>query len=106
MFKTDNHGEELRKILSRGKLSHELRFALKSVLGVKNIDALKVGWSMREVDEAIHADIQALLDINYSRWTEVLFGKHYGLTLPQIAFLDPDWLFWAIQEDAFQKYSK
>ena len=27
-------------------------------------------------------------------WTELEFGKHRGLTLPQIMFKDPDWFYW------------
>jgi hypothetical protein len=34
-------------------------------------------------------------------WTPLTFGKHAGKTLPQVAFLDPDWLFWAWSEAAF-----
>lgn len=28
-------------------------------------------------------------------WTELWFGKHRVLTLPQVLFKDPDWFFWA-----------
>jgi len=35
------------------------------------------------------------------QWSKVHFGKHKGKTLPQIIFSDPDWFFWAIDEDAF-----
>ncbi len=27
-------------------------------------------------------------------WTELEFGKHRGLTHPQIMFKDPDWVYW------------
>ena len=32
------------------------------------------------------------------KWTKVPFGKYAGKTLPQIAFIDPDWLFWLIKK--------
>jgi len=35
-------------------------------------------------------------------WSIVKFGKHLGKTLPQIVFSDPDWFFWAIEEDVFK----
>jgi uncharacterized protein (DUF3820 family) len=34
-------------------------------------------------------------------WTTVPFGKYIGLTLPQIAFRDPDYLFWACRKGIF-----
>jgi hypothetical protein len=36
-------------------------------------------------------------------WSTVNFGKYAGKgkSLPQIVFHDPDWFFWAIQNDAF-----
>jgi hypothetical protein len=37
----------------------------------------------------------------HSLWTPLDFGKHSGKTLPQILFKDPDWFFWAYEEDAF-----
>src|ERR1035441_8332654 len=37
-------------------------------------------------------------------WTELMFGKHYGKTLPQLAFTDPDYLFWALAEGVFNRY--
>ena len=37
------------------------------------------------------------------RWTPLNFGKHKGKTLPQIAFQDPDWLFWAIEGRVFER---
>jgi hypothetical protein len=36
-----------------------------------------------------------------SHWALLEFGKHVGKTLPQILFTDPDWFFWAFEEDAF-----
>lgn len=36
-----------------------------------------------------------------SLWTPLSFGKHYGKTLPQVLFSDPDYYFWAREEDAF-----
>ena len=38
-------------------------------------------------------------------WTVIDFGKHEGKTLPQIALTDPDWLFWAIENGAFNNRS-
>lgn len=34
-------------------------------------------------------------------WSIVNFGKHKGKSLPQILCSDPDWFFWAIEEDVF-----
>lgn len=36
-----------------------------------------------------------------SQWTPMTFGRHDGLTLPQIMFRDPDWFFWAWQATDF-----
>ena len=35
-------------------------------------------------------------------WTVVQFGKYRGKTLPQIIFTDPDWFFWAVENDTFK----
>lgn len=35
-------------------------------------------------------------------WTTLNFGKHKGLTLPQVLFKDPDWFFWAYENDVFE----
>ena len=35
-------------------------------------------------------------------WTVVPFGKHNGKTLPQIVLVEPDWFFWAIEEQVFK----
>lgn len=35
-------------------------------------------------------------------WTKVNFGKHKGKTIPQILFSDPDWFFWAMENNVFQ----
>jgi hypothetical protein len=37
-------------------------------------------------------------------WVPISFGKHSGLTLPQILFKDPDWFFWAIEKGALAKH--
>jgi hypothetical protein len=37
-------------------------------------------------------------------WTELLFGRHWGKTLPQLAFIDPGYLFWAMDEGVFNRY--
>ena len=34
-------------------------------------------------------------------WTRLTFGKHKGKTLPQIVFSDPDWFFWAWENEIF-----
>jgi len=34
-------------------------------------------------------------------WTKLWFGKHRGLTLPQVMFRDSDWFFWAFQDEVF-----
>ena len=39
-------------------------------------------------------------------WRPVNFGKHRGKTLPQIVFSDPDWFFWAIEDDVFKGAQK
>ena len=36
-------------------------------------------------------------------WTELDFGKYKGKTLPQIVLKDPDWFFWAWEENVFQE---
>ena len=36
-------------------------------------------------------------------WSELTFGKHNGKSLPQVLFTDPDWFFWAIENDVFTK---
>ena len=35
-------------------------------------------------------------------WTKLEFGKHRGLTLPQIMFKDPDWVSWMHTTGFFQ----
>lgn len=35
-------------------------------------------------------------------WSVLAFGRHKGKTLPQVVFSDPDWFFWAIEEDIFK----
>ena len=35
-------------------------------------------------------------------WSIVYFGRHKGKTLPQIILSDPDWFFWAIEEEVFK----
>lgn len=39
-------------------------------------------------------------------WSTVEFGKYKGRnkSLPQIVLSDPDWFFWAIEQNAFAKY--
>jgi hypothetical protein len=34
-------------------------------------------------------------------WTVVQFGKYKGKTLPQIVLIDPDWFFWAVENEIF-----
>ena len=36
-------------------------------------------------------------------WTILGFGKHKSKTIPQVLFADPDWFFWAMEEDVFIK---
>ncbi|WP_432357041.1 hypothetical protein [Sporosarcina sp. UB5] len=33
------------------------------------------------------------------KWTVLGFGKHEGKTLPQVIFTDPDWFYWAYEND-------
>ena len=35
-------------------------------------------------------------------WSIVKFGKHRGKSLPQIIFSDPDWFFWAVEQNVFK----
>jgi len=35
-------------------------------------------------------------------WTPLNFGKYKGKTLPWIVFHDPDWFYWACEEDIFK----
>jgi len=35
-------------------------------------------------------------------WSVVNFGKYKGKTLPQIVFSDPDWFFWAYENNVFK----
>lgn len=35
-------------------------------------------------------------------WSELAFGKHKGKTLPQVLFSDPDWFFWACENNVFK----
>ncbi|MFQ6076685.1 MAG: hypothetical protein ACE5Z5_11215 [Candidatus Bathyarchaeia archaeon] len=35
-------------------------------------------------------------------WTPLWFGKHRGKTLPQVLFSDPDWFFWAVENNVFE----
>jgi len=35
-------------------------------------------------------------------WSTVTFGRNKGKTLPQIIFADPDWFFWAVEENIFE----
>jgi hypothetical protein len=36
-------------------------------------------------------------------WTVVSFGRHKRKTLPQIVLSDPDWFFWAAENQVFNK---
>jgi hypothetical protein len=36
-------------------------------------------------------------------WTIVTFGRYRGKTLPQIALIDPDWFFWAMENQIFSR---
>lgn len=35
-------------------------------------------------------------------WSELEFGEHKGKSLPQVIFSDPDWFFWAYEEEIFK----
>ena len=37
-------------------------------------------------------------------WIPLNFGKHIDKTLPQVAWSDPDWFFWAHEEGAFHRF--
>jgi len=34
-------------------------------------------------------------------WSEITFGKHEGKTLPQVAFSDPGYIYWAAAKSSF-----
>jgi hypothetical protein len=34
-------------------------------------------------------------------WSVLDFGKHKGRTLPWVSLHDPDWFFWAMENDVF-----
>jgi hypothetical protein len=36
-------------------------------------------------------------------WAKLQFGKHKGKTLPQVLFTDPDWFFWAYDEEGVRE---
>lgn len=36
-------------------------------------------------------------------WTVLNFGKYQGKTLPQIVLTDPDWFFWAVERQIFNR---
>jgi len=36
-------------------------------------------------------------------WPNLSFGKHIGKSLPQIVLSDPDWFFWAVEENIFRE---
>jgi hypothetical protein len=36
-------------------------------------------------------------------WTVVNFGRYRRKTLPQIVLIDPDWFFWAVEKQIFNK---
>jgi hypothetical protein len=52
--------------------------------------------------------MSAVLDFEISKrsvvraWRTLRFGKHAGKSLPQVVLSDPDWFFWAIEEDIFR----
>jgi hypothetical protein len=35
-------------------------------------------------------------------WSDLRFGRYKGDNLPKVLFADPDWFFWAYDEEAFQ----
>lgn len=35
-------------------------------------------------------------------WSILKFGEHKGKTLPQVIFSDPDWFFWAVENNIFK----
>jgi hypothetical protein len=53
-----------------------------------------------------HTSIQpSQCDTNYTPrqacWSSIWFGKYEGLSLPQLALRDPDYLYWAVQSNVF-----
>ena len=34
-------------------------------------------------------------------WTALTIGKHQGKTLPQVILSDPDYFYWALEQDNF-----
>lgn len=39
---------------------------------------------------------------NYMSWSSLKFGKYKGKSLPQVIFIDPDWFFWAMENNIFE----
>jgi len=39
-------------------------------------------------------------------WLKLTFGKYRGKTLPRIVLSDPDWFFWAMENNVFLKYGE
>lgn len=37
------------------------------------------------------------------KWTDLDFGKYIGKSLPQVMFTNPDWVFWAMEHNAFKR---
>ena len=40
------------------------------------------------------------------KWTKVNFGSKKGMTLPQVMFKDPDWFFWAYENNAIKRLAQ
>jgi len=66
------------------------------------ISGLHPNFVLSQIQSLVLAQINDIL-ADTERWTIVDFGKHKGLSLPQILFTDPDWFFWALEEDAFSQ---
>tara|TARA_Y100000590_G_scaffold408890_1_gene500389 strand:- start:107 stop:934 length:828 start_codon:yes stop_codon:yes gene_type:complete len=66
------------------------------------ISGLHPNFVLSPIQSLVLAQINDIL-ADTERWTIVDFGKHKGLSLPQILFTDPDWFFWALEEDALSQ---
>ena len=41
---------------------------------------------------------------SFMNWNTLGFGKYEGKSLPQVLFTNPDWFFWAMEEEVFNRH--
>lgn len=44
------------------------------------------------------------IQIGNQHWFTLDFGRYAGKSLPQVMFTNPDWVFWAVENDVFKRY--